>query len=63
MIQGKHQFGGTFAREDRAFIDAVLYRSAPAASGEDGLRALEVLESIQKAIEEHREVSVPHHPV
>jgi UDP-N-acetylglucosamine 3-dehydrogenase len=62
-MNGGNPLGDSYAREDRAFVNAVLHHSAPAASGEDGLRSLEVLEAIQKSIETKSEVSVEFHPV
>lgn len=62
-LQGGQRFGDTYVLEDRAFVDAVLHRSSPAANGEDGLRTLEVLEAIQRSIITKSEVSVDFHPV
>ena len=40
----------TFFREDRAFIDAIYGNSEPLASGENGLRVLEVLDGIKESL-------------
>lgn len=62
-VRGGPGLGDTYALEDRAFANAVLQHSPPAASGEDGLRTLEVLEAIQRSITTQSEVDVDFHPV
>lgn len=48
----------TFYKEDRKFIDAISTGSKPKATGEDGIRVLEVLEAIKKSIEHEKNINV-----
>lgn len=50
-----------YFREDMAFIDAVLNSGNPLASGEEGLRVLEVLEAIKESVDEGGVVYVKMH--
>jgi len=52
---------GTYFREDRTFVDAVLKGGEPLESGEDGLRVLEVLEGIKESIDKAEVVKVKIH--
>lgn len=47
---GKKSPSETYFREDRAFVDAILEGSKPLASGEEGLKVLEVLEGIRESL-------------
>ncbi|MEN6552817.1 MAG: Gfo/Idh/MocA family oxidoreductase [Methanobacterium sp.] len=51
----------TYYKEDRNFLNAVIGKGKPCASGKDGLRVLEVLEAIKKSINNGKTVKVNYH--
>ena len=60
---GKNLPSETFFKEDRAFLDAILNHGKVSATGEEGLRVLEVLDAIKKSLDMKKTVKVENHKI
>ncbi|MFX0137753.1 MAG: Gfo/Idh/MocA family protein [Candidatus Hodarchaeota archaeon] len=61
LLSSNKSIEESYIKEDRAFIDAVIYNKNPVVLGEEAVHVLEVLDAIKESLEDEKLIKVYNH--